>query len=129
MKARTAICIFAATLTLALNVALAGVARADDASTTFSPLGKVHVDKDVKCADCHGTARKSAPVALEKCLACNGKGDSKALAAKTAGVKPLNPHENRHYGTEADCGLCHRQHEDSVNFCRDCHPRFDFKVK
>ena len=44
-------------------------------------------------------------------------------------MKPLNPHENRHYGTEADCGLCHRQHEKSVNFWLECQPRFDLKLK
>ena len=72
---------------------------------------------------------KPIDASSEKCLSCHGDGDSKALAAKTAGVKPVNPHETRHYGTEADCGLCHRQHENSVNFCLDCHPRFQFKVK
>jgi hypothetical protein len=43
-------------------------------------------------------------------------------------AKPRNPHENRHYGTEADCNLCHHQHKKSENFCLPCHQRFDFVV-
>ncbi len=90
-------------------------------------LAKTHAAKGVACAACHGQTKNFAPVPQEQCLSCHG--DSKALAAKTANVKPTNPHENRHYGTEADCGLCHGVHKPSQNFCLDCHPRFNFKVK
>jgi hypothetical protein len=93
------------------------------------PLGKLHADEKVKCVKCHGTAKRTEPVSMETCLGCHGDGDSKALAALTAKAKPMNPHENRHYGTEADCSLCHRVHQKSVNFCLDCHSRFDFKMK
>jgi len=92
-------------------------------------LGKVHAAEGYKCNKCHTTAKKTDPIPQETCLACHGDGDSKKLAAATAKVKPVNPHENRHYGTEADCGLCHKQHKPSVNACIDCHPRFDLKVK
>lgn len=119
----------AAVFALLLSVFLATAANAQDNVADDGALGKVHTAKRVECVKCHGTAKKSVPVAQEKCLSCHGEGDSKALAAKTAKVLPLNPHQNRHYGTEADCGLCHRQHEPSVNFCLDCHPRFNFKVK
>ncbi len=112
-----------------LSLFMATAAQAQERKDDDGPLGHQHAAEGVKCAKCHGTAKKSVPVPQETCLSCHGKGDSKALAARTAQVKPLNPHENRHYGTEADCGLCHRQHEKSVNFCLDCHPRFDFKVK
>ena len=119
-----------ATLALMVGVFLAGAVGAQDATrTTEGPLGKLHDDNSVRCVKCHGEAKKSEPVSMETCLSCHADGDSKALAASTANVKPVNPHESRHYGTEADCGLCHRQHEKSVNFCLDCHPRFDFKVK
>lgn len=93
------------------------------------PLGKLHADDKVKCVKCHGTAKRTEPVSMETCLGCHGDGDSKALAALTAKAKPMNPHENRHYGTEADCSLCHRVHQKSVNYCLDCHSRFDFKMK
>ncbi len=111
-----------------LSVVLAGAVYAQDKPrTTDGPLGKLHAAAGIKCSVCHEKAKKTEAVPQEKCLSCHG--DSKALIAKTANVKPLNPHESRHYGTEADCGLCHHQHNKSVNFCLDCHPRFDFKVK
>jgi len=79
----------------------------------------------VQCSQCHGNTKHYAPVAMNKCLSCHG--DTKELAKKTADVKPHNPHESRHYGTEADCNLCHHQHEKSVNHCGECHP-FRFVV-
>jgi len=112
-----------------LSLSMVGIAHGDDSTAEDGPLGKIHKAEGVKCVKCHGTAKKAEPIPQERCVACHGDGDFKALAAKTAKTKPLNPHENRHYGTEADCGLCHRVHEPSVNFCADCHPRFDFKVK
>ena len=112
-----------------LVIFMATGAWAQDTLKQQGPLGALHEKEDVKCARCHGKNEKSVPVPQERCLTCHIDGDSRKLAASTAKVKPLNPHENRHYGTEADCGLCHRQHEKSVNFCLDCHNRFDFKVK
>ena len=118
----------AAACAVTMSLSMAGAARADD-SAEDGPLGKIHKAQGVTCVKCHGTAKKSEPIPQERCVACHGDGDFKALALKTAATKPLNPHENRHYGNQANCGLCHRQHEASVNFCADCHPRFDFKVK
>ncbi len=95
----------------------------------YGPLGKVHAAEGYKCVKCHTSGKLEAKIPQETCLSCHGDGDSRKLAASTAKVKPVNPHENRHYGTEADCGLCHRVHEKSVNFCADCHPRYELKVK
>ena len=127
------------TLALVLGAIVAGPALAQTTSTAQpaqdvlgkpdGKLGKVHAAEGYKCAKCHTTAKKTDPVPQETCLACHGDGDSRQLAAITAKVQPVNPHQNRHYGTEADCGLCHKQHQASVNFCADCHPRFDLKVK
>jgi hypothetical protein len=96
--------------------------QAQDTLNEDGPLGKLHDRREASSAS-SATARPRSRrrCCRRTCLSCHGEGDSKALAAKTAKVKPLNPHENRHYGTEADCGLCHRQHEKSVNFCLDCH--------
>ena len=122
---------FIAALTLFVAGLFAGPVLAQDTlGKPDGPLGKVHAAEGYKCNKCHlPTAKKTDPIPQETCLACHGDGDSKKLAASTAKVKPVNPHENRHYGTEADCGLCHKQHQKSVNFCLDCHPRFDLKVK
>ena len=121
--------LLAAVFAALLGLFMASGASAQDTLKQQGALGKLHEDEGVKCAKCHGKADKAVPVPQEKCLNCHIEGDSRKLAASTAKVKPTNPHENRHYGTEADCGLCHRQHEASVNYCLDCHSRFDFKVK
>lgn len=122
--------LFCAGLGLFLSVFLAGPLQAqNEPLAAEGPLGKLHANEGIKCVKCHGKAKRTDPVPLETCLDCHGDGDSKAMAAKTAKVNPVNPHDTRHYGTEADCGLCHRQHQKSVNYCFDCHNRFDFVVK
>ncbi len=88
-------------------------------------LDEFHANADVGCADCHGNKNQRAAVSMVKCLECH---DTKELAEKTANVKPTNPHNNRHYSTEADCNLCHHQHKKSENFCLPCHARFDLIV-
>jgi hypothetical protein len=120
-------------LTLAMSLAallvgifIGGVYAANAAEATNGDLGKLHARAGVACADCHADAKKPQPVPMEKCLSCHG--ETQKLAAKTANVKPRNPHENRHYGTEAECNLCHHQHKKSENFCLPCHQRFDFVV-
>lgn len=115
----------------ALNMFLAGFSvaaafAADTAKITDGELGKLHAGQGVQCVDCHGKVEKPEAVSMEKCLDCHG--ETTKLAETTAGVKPHNPHENRHYGTEADCNLCHHQHKKSENFCLPCHQRFAFAV-
>lgn len=89
------------------------------------PGSHLHALNGVQCAQCHGNVQKYEPVPMNQCLSCHG--DTKALAERTANVKPRNPHESRHYGTEADCNLCHHQHGKSQNHCAECH-NFGFKV-
>ncbi|PKN18722.1 MAG: flavodoxin [Deltaproteobacteria bacterium HGW-Deltaproteobacteria-6] len=89
------------------------------------PGSHLHALKGVQCAQCHGKVKKPAPVEMAKCLACHGA--TAKLAEKTAKVKPSNPHESPHYGTDADCNLCHHQHARSENLCAQCH-KFDFIV-
>ena len=89
------------------------------------PGHHIHALSGVQCAQCHGNTKDFQPVAMNQCLSCHG--DTKELAKKTASIKPHNPHESRHYGTEADCNLCHRQHSPSQNHCGECH-KFNFVV-
>lgn len=90
---------------------------------TKLPLWHLHALNGVTCAQCHGAGPKQA-VEHYKCISCH---DTKAVAEKTADLKPNNPHNSRHYGTEADCNLCHHQHKASVNKCAECH-KFNFQV-
>ena len=89
------------------------------------PGSHLHALKGIKCEQCHGKVKKPAPVEMGKCVACHG--ETAKLAEKTAKVKPQNPHESPHYGTSADCNLCHHQHTKSENLCAQCH-KFDYLV-
>ena len=89
------------------------------------PASHVHLLSGITCVKCHGKAKKQEAVDMKTCVACHGSPD--ALAAKTADVKPTNPHTSPHYGTTLDCNLCHHQHAKSENYCSQCH-QFNFKV-
>jgi hypothetical protein len=104
----------------------ARIHAANTAEMEDGELGKLHASQGVECVQCHENEKNPEPVSMEKCLSCHG--ETAKLAEKTANAKPLNPHENRHYGTEADCNLCHHQHKKSENFCLPCHQRFVFVV-
>ena len=86
-------------------------------------LGKLHESLGLSCSDCHGDLKKKEPAPMFACLQCH---DTKELAATTKDVKPTNPHQNRHNGTETNCNSCHHQHKSSENACIGCHQRFDF---
>jgi len=92
---------------------------------TKVPGSHLHALRGMKCEQCHGKVKKPEPVEMAKCLACHG--ETAKLAEKTANVKPHNPHQSPHYGTDADCNLCHHQHAKSENLCAQCH-KFDFVV-
>ena len=103
-----------------------GVSAANTAKGKDGDLGKLHASMGIECTQCHGNVKKPEAVPMGKCVSCHGP--TEKLAGKTANTKPRNPHENRHYGTEADCNLCHHKHKKSENFCLPCHQRFDFVV-
>ncbi len=88
-------------------------------------LDQFHAQQGVTCNDCHGDQAERQPVAMIKCLECHDTAD---VAEATAELKPTNPHNNRHYGTETNCNYCHHQHQKSENFCTPCHLRFTFDV-
>jgi hypothetical protein len=115
-----------ALVALLAGILAGGVYAAQASEGKGEELGKLHARMGVACGQCHENEQKPEPVSMEKCLNCHG--ETKKLAEKTANVKPRNPHENRHYGTEADCNKCHHQHRKSENFCLPCHQRFDFVV-
>ncbi|HUI98029.1 MAG TPA: cytochrome c3 family protein [Xanthobacteraceae bacterium] len=89
------------------------------------PLFHAHLLAGLTCASCHADAKKPKLVEADRCMGCH---DPEKVAAKTAAMKPTNPHNSRHYGVKADCNLCHHQHEKSENYCAQCHNNFDFKV-
>lgn len=92
---------------------------------TKIPASHFHALRGVQCTQCHGKVKTPGKVKMAQCVSCHG--ETAKLAAKTANVKPQNPHESPHAGTDNDCNLCHHQHKKSENQCAQCHP-FDFIV-
>lgn len=92
---------------------------------TRIPGSHLHALSGIGCAQCHDNPMQPQAVGMWKCTSCHGP--TKDLAAKTADVKPTNPHQSRHYGTDADCNKCHHQHMKSENDCGKCH-KFNFQV-
>lgn len=96
-------------------------------SSATEPFGADrHVARGVECQSCHGPDLNNIEYpTIETCEKCH---DVKALVAKTADVKPQNPHFSPHYEDRLDCTNCHLQHEEPVNFCNQCH-EYDLKVR
>lgn len=98
---------------------------ADFSLRSKMPLGHLHQLSGVTCQNCHGETETPAALSTEQCLACHGP--IEALAARTADVRPTNPHSTPHGPTFVACDLCHQAHRKSENFCAQCHD-FDFTV-
>ncbi len=88
-------------------------------------LADQHVLLGMKCESCHGPDMKNPQEpATEVCTGCH---NTESLVEKTKGIKPANPHVSPHYGKELDCANCHFMHQQSEDFCGQCH-EFNFKV-
>lgn len=94
-------------------------AFAKDASTTPS-MKSFHAP--LACESCHKSNSPSASPASEACLACHG--DKEKLVEATKNL-PMNPHVSPHWGTDADCSFCHKEHGESRNVCSYCHTKLD----
>ena len=110
-------------LPLLMLSSLASLAETQKKPAKF--LDQVHAENDVSCIDCHDPAQKREAVGMLTCLECH---DTEEVADATADNPYSNPHRNDHYGTEADCNLCHHQHQVSENYCTPCHLRFEYEV-
>lgn len=81
-----------------------------------------HGQRGITCDMCHGTTAAPTPPPMQKCFGCHGNYEK--LIEQSKAVTP-NPHKS-HMG-EMECGVCHKEHRDSVLFCNKCHV-FDMKV-
>lgn len=114
-----------------------------------------HLQEGVKCLDCHqlsladkfqetitylnlnGEFRnplRRYKYPQETCLSCHEHGSYEQIALVTtdlgvtddqAGGTPANPHQS-HFA-KLECHLCHRMHEQSVDYCAECH-KYDWDV-
>jgi len=86
-------------------------------------LDRRHAQCGVTCTVCHGTFFPHQRPGMGQCLQCHGS--YQHLVALTKDVSP-NPHEESHLG-EIMCTYCHKAHQESVLFCKNCHD-FDLEV-
>lgn len=92
-------------------------------AVSAQPTMMKHQAKGVSCEQCHKSA---APVAAAKSKACMQCHNYPALAKASAEKKlALNPHDS-HAG-QLRCTLCHKEHQQSVVYCRQCHKNADDK--
>jgi len=80
-----------------------------------------HATMKLACASCHGKKQEMESPSEKACLKCHQS--RKAIKRKTAKLTP-NPHFG-HDETVA-CSTCHKEHEESVLLCDQCHK---FKLK
>lgn len=89
-------------------------------------LAEQHIKAGLQCQTCHGQDMKNPEMpTIETCTGCH---NTKQLVAKTKNVKPTNPHVSPHYGDTLECTNCHLMHQESENYCNQCH-EFNFKEK
>lgn len=82
-----------------------------------------HAGLEISCADCHGNDNPEKRAPHSACMGCHG--EYADIAKLTEKVEP-NPHKS-HQG-EIRCTICHKAHEPSVVYCRECHD-YGLKIK
>lgn len=87
-----------------------------------------HQSRSVTCEQCHMVAAPTTKAKAKVCFNCHNYQDL-AKKSATKGLA-LNPHDS-HAG-ELRCNLCHKEHGQSVVYCKECHkkddPRFNFNT-
>jgi hypothetical protein len=110
-------------------------------------LVSLHADHGLQCSDCHDRTREQRfqetvsylrrdyqdpipPLRVNKeaCFACHEHASYDEIALRTtdlgitdarAGNEPANPHQSHFPNLE--CSVCHRMHQDSRDYCAQCH--------
>lgn len=83
---------------------------------TSEHLDRTHAQQGVTCSLCHNTVFPEKSASMKQCLGCHGT--YQHIATLTEDLE-RNPHAS-HLG-EVQCDFCHKAHEDSVNYCAECH--------
>jgi hypothetical protein len=117
-----------------LFVATLAGGYATKAQTMVSAAGQAHQALNMKCADCHATAKPTASAPTAVCLKCHGNADGiyagkgrKNYVGDGGAVKSVNVHQS--HLVELPCTECHKMHKASVNYCDKCHLFSDMRVK
>ncbi len=86
-------------------------------------LADRHLQRGLKCAQCHVEKVPSKAPRMQTCLECHG-GSYEELG-KASAAKTPNPHYT-HVG-DKECTVCHKGHKAPELFCNDCH-QFEMRV-
>ena len=110
MATKTIISVCAA---LCAALMAAGSVSAADAGM---PLKGAHKAMNLPCEACHGNIKPREVPEESACMTCHQSRE--AVKAKTAKVKP-----NPHFGHDetVECMACHKEHQESVLICDECH--------
>ena len=86
------------------------------AAAPTMPLKRAHKAMNLPCEACHGDVKPREVPEEAACMTCHQSRD--AVKAKTANLKP-----NPHYGHDdtVECTACHKEHQESVLICDECH--------
>lgn len=98
----------------ALCVAFMAAGNASAAETMT--LKGAHKAMNLPCEACHGNIKPREIPEETACMTCHQSRE--AVKAKTAKLKP-----NPHYGHDetVECTACHKEHQQSVLLCDECH--------
>lgn len=108
---------------LSASVLLAQCFAFATSAVADNSLAGRHVQKGLKCVQCHVEKMPSGAPQMDTCLKCHG-GSYEELG-KASAEKTPNPHYT-HLG-DKECAVCHKGHMAPEFFCNDCH-RFEVQA-
>lgn len=84
---------------------------------------------ELECFDCHLEERPASSLKVT-CSNCHGTPEDIAKLTENKYKEHYNPHKSLHYGTNALCENCHREHGLSRLECNNpfCHTEFQYKT-
>ncbi|TKB46205.1 cytochrome c3 [Ferrimonas sediminicola] len=103
-------------LALGMMVAMTGAQV-----TAANAIKPHHQEAGLNCKSCHQSA-PFEPVGMEQCLNCHALPEQKSDYHGAP-----DKHDSPHYGVKLECENCHFEHEESENYCANCHD-FEFNV-
>lgn len=105
------------------NAKALGDMNAKELKEAYPLSNRMHSGLGLQCTFCHGEFDSADQIGdavpNEKCLSCHVSYEE--VASRTEDLGEVNPHDNFHYDMQLDCVTCHKGHEESVNFCSNCH--------
>lgn len=86
-----------------------------------------HEELGFTCKNCHkeNNQKDYKPLSTNECLSCHKSYLNLAELSGHLGYDD-NIHSSPHY-PKMDCNICHKSHEQSINYCAMCHSQESMK--